>query len=394
VRSRKRKKYTITSWEVHDRAASTIQTHVGLADHGHKCTASVIISILLYAAARITSVFDACGRLLAAPSDQAMRNALRATLPPINELERRLNAGLAADLPKALRKRRYPVAIDLTLIPYHGEPYRSPVEVYRGEPKSGTSHFHAYATAYVVRAGRRFTVAMTQVLYGEPIKDVVQRLLQQASRIGAKPRFLLMDRGFYSVEVVRYLQAARYPFLMPVARRGRKPRDPEKSQSVWRFFTWKRDGWSEHRWRDAKGRLATVGICVVYGRFGRRGQRRRLQALVYAYWGFRPRSCDWVRETYRTRFAIETTYRQMNQARIRTCTRDPLLRLLFVGLALILRNVWVWLHLMCLAETSRRRVELHLERLRFRRLLLWLQHYAEKLFGFRDFIVTERPMPP
>ena len=387
-------KYTISSREVHDRTAGVIQEHVGITDHGPKCTASVIISILLYAASRITSIFDACQRLGAAPSDQAMRDALRETLPPIDETERRLNAGLAADLPKALRKRRYPIAIDLTLIPYHGEPYRSPEEIYRGEPKSGTSHFHAYATAYAVREGRRFTVAMTRVLYGEPIKEVIQRLLERASRIGVKPRYLLLDRGFYSVEVVRYLQAARYPFLMPAARRGRKPRDPEKSKSLWQFFAWKRSGWSQHRWRNAEGRLATVGICVVHGRFGKRGKRRRLQTFVYAYWGFRPASCGWVRETYRTRFAIETTYRQMNQARIRTSTRDPLLRLLFVGLALILRNVWVWLHLMYLGVSHHGRIELRPERLRFRRMLIWLQHYAEKLFGFHDFTVAEHPMPP
>jgi hypothetical protein len=116
--------------------------------------------------------------------------------------------------------------------------------------------------------------------------------------------------------------------------------------------------------------------------------------LVYAYWGFRPGSCQWVRETYRTRFASETTYRQMNQARIRTCTRDPLLRLLFVGLALILRNVWVWLHWVCLAVRHGGRIELRLERLRFRGMLIWLQHYAEKPFGFHDFTVAERPMPP
>lgn len=387
-------KYTIRSREVHDRTAETIQEHVGLTDHGPKCTASVVISILLYAASRITSIFDACQRLGAAPSDQALRDALRATLPPIDETERRLNAGLAADLPKALRKRRYPIAIDLTLIPYHGEPYRTLEEIFRGEPKSGTSHFHAYATAYVVRHGRRFTVAMTRVLYGDPIQEVIQRLLQRASRIGVKPRYLLLDRGFYSVDVVRYLQAARYPFLMPVARRGRKPRDPEKSQSVWRFFAWKRSGWSEHRWRNREGRLATVGICVAYGRFGKRGKPGPLRRFVYAYWGFRPASCEWVRETYRTRFAIETTYRQMNQARIRTSTRDPLLRLLFVGLALILRNVWVWLHLVCLALRHRGRIEQHLERLRFRQMLVWLQHHAEKLFGFHDFTVAERPMPP
>jgi hypothetical protein len=76
----------------------------------------------LYAASRITSVFDACGRLSAAPSDQAGRDALRETLPPIDETQRRLNASLAAELPKAVRKRRYPMAIDLTLIPYHGSP--------------------------------------------------------------------------------------------------------------------------------------------------------------------------------------------------------------------------------------------------------------------------------
>jgi hypothetical protein len=157
-------KYTITSREVHDLTAATIKEHIQLADHGHKCTASLLITILLYAASRITSIFDACQRLTRAPSDQALRDALRATLPPINELERRLNAGLAADLPKALRKRRYPLAIDLTLVPYHGEPYRSPEEIYRGEPKSGTSHFHAYATAYVIRDGQRYTVAMTRVL--------------------------------------------------------------------------------------------------------------------------------------------------------------------------------------------------------------------------------------
>jgi hypothetical protein len=387
-------KYTVTSREVHGRTAGTIQDHIRLTDHGPKCTASLLITILLYAASRITSIFDACQRLAAAPSDQALRDALRATLPPINELERRLNAALAADLPKALRKGRHPMAFDLTLIPYHGEPYRSPEEIYRGEPKSGTSHFHAYATAYIVRHGRRFTVAVTRVLYGEPIQEVLRRLLQQASRIGVKPRYLLVDRGFYNVEVVRYLQAARYRFLMPVARRGRKPRDPEKSQSVWRFFAWKRSGWSEHRWRNKEGRLATVGICVVHGSFGKRGKPRRPQTLVYAYWGFRPSSCAWVRETYRLRFAIETTYRQMNQARIRTCTRDPLLRLLFVGLALILRNVWVWLHLMCLSVNRRGCLNLHLERLRFRRLLVWLQHYAERLFGFHDFTIAEHPMPP
>ena len=146
-----------------------------------------------------------------------------ATLPEYAELQRRLNAALAGHLPKALRKHLQKLAIDLTLIPYHGQPFHDLAEIYRGQAKSGTSHFHAYATAYVVRHGHRYTVALTGVRKGEPLKDVVQRLLQQAARVGVRARLILLDRGFYSVAVIRYLQAARHPFLMPVVCHGARP---------------------------------------------------------------------------------------------------------------------------------------------------------------------------
>jgi hypothetical protein len=390
---RSRKQYNIQSKDVHNRATGVVLGNVGIKDHGYKCLATVMVTIMFYAASRLTSLFDACQRLVHAPTDEAMRQALLATLPPIVKLERQLNSALGADLPKSLRKRRYPLAIDLTLIPYHGEPYLTANEIYRGEPKSGTTHFHAYATAYCVRKGHRFTVAMTRVLANEPLQDVIQRLLRQASHQGVKPRFLLLDRGFHNVEVIRYLQRARYPFIMPTTKRGRKPKKP-KTHSIWRFFKAKRSGWGRHTWRNPRGEKATAQICVVCGNFRGKWGRHSRRTFVYSFWNIPQRSCIWFRETYRSRFAIETTYRQMNQARIKTCTPNPLLRLLFVGMALILRNVWVWLHLFCLAKTFRGKLQLQLERLRFRRMLLWLQHYAESLFGIEYFTVAEFPMPP
>jgi hypothetical protein len=56
---------------------------------------------------------------------------------------------------------------------------------------------------------------------------VVQRLRRQAARGGVRPWLLLRDRGFYSVAVVRYLEAARVPFLMPVVCHGRAPKHPK-----------------------------------------------------------------------------------------------------------------------------------------------------------------------
>ena len=75
--------------------------------------------------------------------------------------------------------------------------------------------------------------------------------------------------------------------------------------------------------------VVTVAVCVKCRNLrGERGKHGR-EALVYAYGGgLRPGSYHWVKETYRSRFAIETTYRQLKQARLRTSTRDPLLRLL------------------------------------------------------------------
>ena len=60
------------------------------------------------------------------------------------------------------------MAIDLTLNALHGLPLRVPEEIVRSKPKSGTAHFDASATAYVLHERHRSTVALTAVRSGEP----------------------------------------------------------------------------------------------------------------------------------------------------------------------------------------------------------------------------------
>jgi IS4 transposase len=120
---------------------------------------------------------------------------------------------------------------------------------------------------------------------------------------------------------------------------------------------------------------------------------------VFAFWGIRPRCPAWVAHFYRRRFGIESSYRQLNQARVRTCCRSPLIRLLLVVLALLLRNAWVWLHHKLLGWRRGTGVQLRQELLRFRTLLLLLQRCAEKLLGCAEIADTPihpnaRPPPP
>jgi putative transposase len=387
------RQYTITSRAIHDHAARLCQQHLRLQDHGPKCTAPTLLTLLFYAASRITSLAAACGSLSRAPSDTAVRTALLATLPAIDELQRRLNRALHGDLPRALRRRRQPLAIDLTLLPYHGGPLADRAEVYRGQAKDGTSHFHAYATAYVIRKGQRYTVALAYVRAGDELAVVVKGLLRQAARAGIRPRYLLLDRGFYQVGVIRYLQAARCPFLMPAPARGRKADHPQGPSGTRVFHLWRRGGWSRYTLTAGDGRRATVSIGVKCRNYRGQWRRHGRQALVYAFWGLSPSSEQWVYQTYRLRFGIETTYRQLREARIRTCTRDPLLRLLFVGIALVLRNVWVWLHWAVLSKPRRGGRRIDLNQLPFRVMLSWLQQLVECLLLPWDAILAQRPIP-
>jgi hypothetical protein len=390
----RRTHYTLTSRQVQDHAAALVQRHLGLADFSLKCSADLLLHVLFVAAARMVSLVAAALGLARAPSAETLRQALLSSLPDYAQLQRGLNRALVGGLPQAMRRRRQRLAIDLHLVPYYGRHFRDPQEVYRSQTKAGTNRFHAYATAYVVLHGQRFTVALLPIEAGSAMKDVVQRLLAQARKAGVRPALLLMDRGFYSVPVARYLQAARVPFLMPAVARGKAPKG--KLTGIRAFRRWKRSGWGRHTWAHKKLK-ATVSICVHCGNDGSRrprgGRRQRhgRYTWVYAYWGFRPRSTRWVADTYRQRFGIETSYRQLRQARATTCTRRPEVRLLLVGLALLLRNVWVWLHWEVLSERRRGGRRLRLAKLRFKALLRWLVDVAQAVLGINNEVDAQRP---
>jgi hypothetical protein len=99
-----------------------------------------------------------------------------------------------------------------------------------------------------------------------------------------------------------------------------------------------------------------------------------------------------VYETYRLRFGIETTYRQLREARIRTGPRDPLLRLLYVGVGLVLRNVWVWLHWAVPSHPRRGGRVIDLGRMPFRVMLSWVRQAVEALLVPYDEIDAHHPM--
>lgn len=89
-------------------------------------------------------------------------------------------------------------------------------------------------------------------------------------------------------------------------------------------------------------------------------------------------------ELYRQRFGIESSYRQMNQIRARTSTRNPVIRLLLVGLAVVLFNLYISLRQNLFSALKQ---PLHLPKrfwLSLHRLTLLLSRAIERLWGTTD----------
>lgn len=376
---RSRKRCSISSVEVHQWSLNWLVQAQVFKSSGWKCTVEVVLGIVLRAAARSISLFAACRDLAHAPSDQAVRDALAAGLPKtLSVLQRRLNEAMTGELPRRLRRGSYQVAIDWHLVPYYGQPHKSRNELYYGKPRQGTKKFHAYATACIVQYGHRYTLALTWVRRHESTVTVMRRLLARIDELGIKMRCLLLDRAFFNVPVIELLQQEEVPFLMPVMFRGRPPKKGRPATGL-RWIRKQKAGWYTHTMKNKK-REVTVSICVGYRRHrNRKDGKQKKQKLLFAAWHVKGSPTE-IRERYRKRFGIETSYRQMRQARIFTCTRNPRLRLFFLAVALILRNIWVWIHATCLPGDNQDRSTPQLSRLRFKRMLEWIAHQIVALF--------------
>jgi hypothetical protein len=364
---------SIHSGEVHAWAVSWLLEAKLVKDHGWKCTAAMVLNVVLRAAARSISISAACRDLARAPSDQALITALDEGLPKTpSVLERRLNEALTGQLPRRWTRRRWEVAIDWHLTPYYGQPFRSQNELYYGQPRQGTKQFHAYASACLIDHGERYTVALTTVRRHESTVTVPRRLLARMRELGLKFKRVLVDRAFFNVAVVEFFQQEKLPFVMPVVFRGRRPKQGKKLTGL-HAIRRKKAGWYKHVMKN-KRRAVEVPVCVGYRTHKNRQDGKRVQRkLLFAAWRVKG-SPTKIRELYRKRFGIETSFRQLRQARIYTCTRNPRLRFFFIALALILRNLWVWIHHALLAKGDRNHRTLHLERLRFKRMLDWIVH--------------------
>ena len=384
--------YTLQRQDVYNLAIQTL-SHLPLKAQSEQITVTDILEVVVFAAASRLSINQACQDLEGTPSGVTVLGQLATQLSDLAQLEITMCEVLARLVPRNVGKKGRRIAIDLVELPYHGSVVETHQdEVCRGKAKQGTTHFFTYATAYVVLRGRRYTLALCRVRAKTSMADVLDTLLERVQALGITISVLLLDRGFYSVKVITQLISRQQPFIMPAIKRGKQPQAPGGPSGTYVMAQWKCSGWTTYTLTSAKDGEVTCDLAVVCHNLRGRWGRHQREAWLYATWGVKHRPLDWIRQTYRSRFGIESSYRQVHQAKIKTSSRNPVLRLLFVAVAFVLRNVWVWLHAEVIAAPRRGGRKLAPASLRFARLLLWLVFEVAEHYHLLQDILVGRDM--
>jgi putative transposase len=369
----------VHSQQVRIALQAVLQTHLPLGIEGRTLDDAALWDILLHASVHGTTIQAACDELDQAASGNSVREHLNQALDPsrpgVLVLEQQLNAALRAQVPAALRKRfiaqPFDLAMDLVEIPYHGQPQQAPDEVRRGKAKSGTTHFHTYATLAIVHDEQRYELALTFVWAGESLVEVVKRLILRARALGLQIRRAYLDKGFCSSALLRWLRRHRVPYVIPVPLRGKALKALCRGRQSYRV---------RYTFNAHTGEAYTTDLVLVRKyRRGRRG-KHGVDWLVYAVYGVDQMEAHQIHGLYRRRFGIESGYRQTHQVRARTTSRNPAVRLLLMGLALLILNVYLtlrqsWLTVQRFGQRTRRSW-LTLNRLRF-----MLGRLIEQVFG-------------
>ncbi len=341
------KDYTIelNSSQVRNAAVEIVKAQFEITINGYKYTPNDIWDTLLYASASNRSIRYASMNLKGSPSYNLIytyikENALGELT--LEQIEERCNNMIASTLPPRLDDHPQKVAIDIVLIPYYGDEETEGIR--RSQAKKSTTKFFCYATAYLIRKNKRVTLGITFVRPSDTLFLVLKRVLQKITELGIRIKRLYLDREFARVDIIKYLSKQPFTSVLAIPKRGKRLKSMLKGKKSFKTtYTM-----SSPKHGSVEFEL-WVACRYSRGRHGKKG----VQILTYAVIGDCKTDILTISDEYEHRFGIESSYRLMNQARAITSSSNVAFRLLLVGIAFMLVNLWVYVKWFALIVSRR-----------------------------------------
>lgn len=368
----------LSAQEVLHHAQNLLEEKLPLKADGYKCSTDDLFKVLLGVAATKSTLEAVCANLAGTPEPHTIRGYFNEQLSveELPALEQQLNAALAAEVPRHVRRQSQEVAIDYHDRPYYGKGEQAQELWVRGKAKDGTTRFYRVATAYLILNGLRVTLALHFVLPEDEAVGVVDRLLRRVQAQGITVSCLLLDKGFESIAIMDYLTRQGQAALIACPIRGTTGGTRALCQGRKSYAT-------VYTFKDQHGQAFTapVLVCRVFTTARRTGRlHRQAEWLLFIELGL-TLSPRYARQLYGHRFGIETSYRCEGQVRGWTTAKKPAYRFVLLALAFVLLNVWILLRWRFTQVPRQGGRWLDTPRFPLRRFVSFLQHALEAWYG-------------
>jgi hypothetical protein len=366
-------------------AQATLAEHLDLHAEGYKCTTKDLLEELLGIAVTQGTLSSVCAGLATRPDPDTVGLYLQEqlTVKKLPQLQAELNAALVAQLPERLHRRKVCIAIDMHDRCYYGTTSQDDGLWVGGEAQDGTTRFYRIASAYGLVHHERRTLGICFVTPDLSTVDVVTCLIKQIQAQNMAIELLLLDRGFGSVAVLRYLQDQKLPALIAGTIRGKQggTRALCHGQASYRTqYTFLKD--------TPEAFTAEIAVCRVFTT-AKRPKRHKAKGkwhlfiLIHVDLSIRQ-----ARRLYHRRFGIESGYRSGIKVRGGTTSPNPAYRFLLMAIPLLLCNLWVLLRWLFTQVPRRGHRKIAEERFRLTRFASFIWQAIQRHRGYLDHIVA------
>ena len=208
-----------------------------------------------------------------------------------------------------------PLAIDTHDEMFYGDPGATGVTGTRN--RKGTNYAYKYATASVLAGGQMITVAAVPFTVG-PIANNVRRLMEQVGALGTMVKHVLFDGGYHSTSLIKYLESAGIKYVIHLI------------ASRMNVVAGKDCAYTTKSHKQKRSERATFRLVTI-----------EKGGLLYAFATNLEMAPKAVRNAFRERWGIETSYRMGRQFLPKTTTKLYEIRVLYFFTAALLYNLWV-----------------------------------------------------
>ena len=381
----------LSDQKVLDEARQVLKENLPLEAEGYVCTTDDLYNVLLGVAANRGTLQAVCTDWLGRADPETIRGYLNDQLrvEDLPELQRQLNAALAAQTPKRVYRAPQKVAMDFHDRPYYGKQPQDTGLWVRCQAKDGTTRCYRIATAYVMLKDRRVTLAVRFVRPEDDTLTVLQDLLKCLYLRAIRVACLFLDKGFNGIAILRYLTQRAQPALIACTIRG-------KQGGTRALCTGPKSYRTSYTFESAEqGAFAVeLAVCRTFTTAKRTKRlKRRATWLIYIliHLDLTPRQA---RREYRRRFGIESSYRCAGHVRGWTTSPNAAYRFVLIALSFILLNVWLSLRWLFTQMPRRGRRWLDTKRFQLSRFAKFLRRALEQHYcAVSEIAATVAPRP-